>query len=205
MLTVDEYFDTVIEHSTGALVVCALGITNWEWWERTRRKEDCFHVNAAMGYAASVGLGLALAVPEHTVLVLDSDGGLTMNLSGFTTLAAAKPKNLVHVVANNRCYGSLGGTALVNSAQTDYAAAARACGIEHAVNVETVEQLDSALRETFSRGTYGLVVADIEGPDATRPADAPLPMPYEASEMKYIFGRYVEQLTGRSVFGKLGF
>jgi TPP-dependent trihydroxycyclohexane-1,2-dione (THcHDO) dehydratase len=45
-----------------------------------------------MGGAASLGLGIALARPDKTVLVLDGDASLLMELGGLVTVAQA-PEN----------------------------------------------------------------------------------------------------------------
>jgi len=57
-----------------------------------------FYVWHAMGLASSVGLGIALARPELSVVVVDGDGSVLMNLGTLTTLARYRPRNLVHLV-----------------------------------------------------------------------------------------------------------
>ncbi|UUZ67576.1 thiamine pyrophosphate-dependent enzyme [Polaromonas sp. P2-4] len=53
----------------------------------------------AMGLASSHALGLALAMPQRRIVVLDGDGSLLMNLGTLVTIAAAAPKNLIHFVS----------------------------------------------------------------------------------------------------------
>ncbi len=67
-----------------------------------------FYMIGSMGMAAAIGLGLALAKPEKTVVVIDGDGNALMGLSTMATVAALKPKNFVHVVLDNEVYGSAG-------------------------------------------------------------------------------------------------
>jgi thiamine pyrophosphate-dependent acetolactate synthase large subunit-like protein len=205
MLTPDEYFETLIRHAKGAFVICGLGRNTYEWWSRTKSKDDVFHVNGAMGYAGAVGIGFALSVPDQTVMIIDSDGGMTMNLSGFLTMATVQPPNVVHVLSNNKCYGTLNAAPLCNAESTDYVGVARAAGIAHAESVSKVEDLDRAVGEALARKQYGFISAELEKPDTSHDFEPPLPMPYEGPEMKYIFGRHVEQVTGRPVFGPQGF
>ena len=60
-----------------------------------------FHINGAMGAAASTGLGLALARPDRRVLVVTGDGELMMNIGALATIAAQRPRNLAIVVFDN--------------------------------------------------------------------------------------------------------
>ncbi len=205
MLTIDEYFDTIAHRCTETLVICGLGVSTDEWWARTQRR-DTFFVNGAMGYAGGVGLGLAIAAPDQKVLVLDSDGGVTMNPSGLITEASVRPPNMIHLVLNNRCYGVLNGAPIVNGEVTDYAGMARAAGIEDAATVETEDELDRALADAMAGDRHVFLEAGVEPPGGPElDFEPPLPMPYEGPEMKYIFGRHVEGVTGRPVFGPQGF
>src|SRR4051812_17752364 len=53
-----------------------------------------FYLWGAMGGAALIGLGLALAQPERRVLVITGDGEQLMGLGGLATIAIANPRNL---------------------------------------------------------------------------------------------------------------
>ena len=72
-------------------------------------RPNFFYLQHAMGLASSLGLGVALARPDVTVVVLDGDGSVLMNLGGLTTLARYRPRNLVHVVFDNESLLSVGG------------------------------------------------------------------------------------------------
>src|SRR5438270_9370736 len=72
-------------------------------------RPNFFYLQHAMGLASSMGLGIALSRPELTIIVLDGDGSLLMNLGGLTTLARYRPANLVHVVFDNESLLSVGG------------------------------------------------------------------------------------------------
>jgi len=64
-------------------------------------RPNFFYLQHAMGLASSMGLGIALAKPQASVVVFDGDGSVLMNLGGLTTLARYRPRNLVHVVFDN--------------------------------------------------------------------------------------------------------
>jgi sulfopyruvate decarboxylase subunit beta len=120
-------------------------------------RPNFFYLQHAMGLASSLGLGIALARPELSVVVFDGDGSLLMNLGGLTTLARYRPRNLVHVVFDNESLLSVGGFPTATSTGSDLAAIAKAAGVPHA---ETVQDLD-AFRDAFARARQARDLATI--------------------------------------------
>jgi thiamine pyrophosphate-dependent acetolactate synthase large subunit-like protein len=98
-------------------------------WVRLSSSPLDFLVAGAMGYASSVGLGLALARPKRKVIVLDGDGSLLMNLGALVTIAGLQPRNLVHFVLENQLYEVPGGIPLPGAGRYNLSALARAAGI----------------------------------------------------------------------------
>lgn len=204
-MTNEEYFDALTAAWSDQVVVAALGTSADGWWERTQSRE-ALYVQAAMGFASSCALGLALALPGQEVWSLNSDGGLAMNLGGVLTEAGAQPGNLKHIVLDNHCYGCLHGASLVNDGRSDYAAIARGAGIGQARWVRSGNELLEAL--TAARGVdgYAFIVADVERPHRSSSSfEAPPPLPIEGPEIKYSVGRAMERRLGRPVFGPRGF
>lgn len=72
-------------------------------------KPSNFYMIGSMGLASSIGLGIALRKPRKRVYVLDGDGNILMNLGSLATIGVLKPKNLIHVVLDNRIHESTGG------------------------------------------------------------------------------------------------
>ena len=62
----------------------------------------------AMGGAAMIGLGLALARPDKRVLVATGDGELLMNVGALATIAVLNPPNLAILCVDNGHYGETG-------------------------------------------------------------------------------------------------
>lgn len=54
-----------------------------------------------MGGAGGLALGLALAKPDRRVIVMDGDASLLMELGVLATIAAQRPRNLLHCVVHN--------------------------------------------------------------------------------------------------------
>ena len=88
-----------------------------------------FYLEHAMGLASSMGLGVALAMPRHKVVVIDGDGSLLMNLGTLSTLARYQPGNLLHIVFDNESLLSVGGFPTATATGTDLAGVAKACGV----------------------------------------------------------------------------
>ena len=72
------------------LVVTGLGSTTYDAGAAGDRPEN-FYLWGAMGGAAMIGLGVALAQPERRVLVLTGDGEALMGMGALSTLSARAP------------------------------------------------------------------------------------------------------------------
>ena len=132
------------------LVVAGLGSTAWDC---TAAGDSAltFPMWGAMGTAAMVGLGLALAQPKRRVLVITGDGEMLMGLGSLATIGARRPGNLSVVVIDNERYGETGMQETHTSRGVDLAAAALACGFREAVGVGAKEEL-SSLRKAIHAG-----------------------------------------------------
>jgi thiamine pyrophosphate-dependent acetolactate synthase large subunit-like protein len=63
----------------------------------------------SMGLASSIGLGIAMKNPKKRTYVFDGDGNILMNLGSLVTIGSVRPKNLIHLVFDNRSHESTGG------------------------------------------------------------------------------------------------
>src|SRR5437867_10656132 len=99
MLRIDA-IKAVYPRLANCVVVTVMGAVAAEL-QSVGHRPNFFYLQHAMGLASSVGLGIALSKPNSSVIVLDGDGSILMNLGGLTTLARYRPKNLVHIVFDN--------------------------------------------------------------------------------------------------------
>ena len=125
-------------------------------------KPNFFYLQHAMGLASSMGLGIALTRPELTVIVLDGDGSLLMNLGGLTTLARYRPRNLVHIVFDNESLLSVGGFPTATSTGSDLAAIASAAGVPRTETVVTLDEFQRAINEALASKDLSTIVAKVE-------------------------------------------
>lgn len=112
-----------------------------------------FYLWGAMGGAALVGLGLALARPETPVLVVTGDGEMLMGLGGLATIAQRDPGNLTIAVLDNGLYGETGGQRSHTATGTDLAAVARGCGLADCRTLRDEAGLAALAERLHGRGT----------------------------------------------------
>ncbi len=130
------------------LVVSGLGSPTWDVAAAGDDPRN-FYLWGAMGGAAMMGLGLALAVPSRRVLVVTGDGEMLMALGALATIAVQRPPNLAIVVLDNGAFGETGMQESHTARTTDLAAVARGCGIPLALDIEDeagLERLAAMIR-----------------------------------------------------------
>ena len=125
-------------------------------------RPNFFYLQHAMGLASSMGLGIALSRPELSVIVLDGDGSILMNLGGLTTLARYRPKNLVHVVFDNESLLSVGGFPTATSTGSDIAGIARAAGVPRTARVESLDEFVRGFDDALAAEELTTIVAKVD-------------------------------------------
>jgi thiamine pyrophosphate-dependent acetolactate synthase large subunit-like protein len=98
-----------------------------------------FYLWGAMGAAAMIGLGLALAQPGRRVAALTGDGDMLMGIGSLATIGVKQPSNLAIVVLDNAHYGETGMQPSHTRSGIDLAAMALACRFKQARAVSRIE------------------------------------------------------------------
>ncbi len=158
----------------GHVVICGMGAVTFEWRE-TGATAPTYYAADAMGLSPGLALGFALAEPDRSVVLLEGDGDLIMNLGVLLTIAAAAPPNLRIVVLNNGRYETGGGQPIPGAdllrldAMADAAGFpwARECGLDMAS-----DEVGSELDELFAATSPALlaVAVDAQAPAYPGPA-----------------------------------
>jgi sulfopyruvate decarboxylase subunit beta len=143
------------------IVVTIMGATASELYALGHRP-NFFYLEHAMGLASSMGLGIALSLPEEQVVVLDGDGSLLMNLGTLSTMARYKPGNLLHIVLDNESLLSVGGFPTATATGTDLAGVARASGVPRVEEAKTVADFKAAVLSALTGRTLTTIVAKVE-------------------------------------------
>jgi sulfopyruvate decarboxylase subunit beta len=143
------------------LVVTIMGACAQELYD-IGHKDNFFYLQHAMGLASSIGLGLAMHLPQERVVVLDGDGSVLMNLGTFATLARYRPANFVHIIFDNGSLLSTGGfDSHTTSGITNLASMARAAGVEHVTSVDSVMGFGDAVIDALNRREMSVIVAKV--------------------------------------------
>ena len=150
MLDRREAVKILLEDRGDLLVVSGLGSPTYDVAAAGDDARN-FYLWGAMGGAAMIGLGLALARPERRVLVVTGDGEMLMGLGSLATIAVQRPANLAIVVLDNGAFGETGMQASHTAGGADLAAIAKASGIPATQAIEDeagLRRLAPMLRRT---------------------------------------------------------
>lgn len=152
------------------LVVPGLGSTCWDLAAAGDHARN-FYLWGAMGGAAMIGLGLALAQPRRRVAVITGDGEMLMGLGSLATIGVQKPANLAVIVFDNGVYGETGMQPTHTRKGADLVGIARASGIGCCLDVQDAAGLaDLAARLKGLRETlFARVVIDPAEPPRVLP------------------------------------
>jgi len=167
-----EAMRVLLEHRGDMLVVTGLGSTTWDA-AAVGDDERNFYLWGAMGAAAMVGLGLAVAQPQRRVLVVTGDGEILMGLGALATIGVQRPPNLAIAVFDNGHYAETG----MQRSHTDHGVSlcgvARSCGIESAYDITDPGALDDfarLVRAQSERTLFARVAIPAEEPPRVLPS-----------------------------------
>src|SRR5437763_280115 len=91
----------VLAEGRGGAVSVAIMQAMLPWHEAGQGDVDHIDCIGCMGTSMSLALGIALGKPDRTVMVLDGDGGLLMQLGSLVTAGSFACPNYYHFVFEN--------------------------------------------------------------------------------------------------------
>jgi len=160
------------------LTVATTGMLGRELYElRNPHKEDVhdFLNVGGMGHASSIALGLSLAQPGKRIWCLDGDGSAIMHLGSLAVIAGEKPKNLKHIVFNNRAHDSVGGQPTA-AESFSFAPVATALGYELGLTAATDDEVADGVEKLLDCSGPALLEINIRRgsrKDLGRPQESP--------------------------------
>ena len=181
-----------ILHQRGdLLVVAGLGAPAWDVTAAGDHPLS-FPLWGAMGGAAMIGLGLALAHPKRKVLVVTGDGEMLMGLGSLAVIGSRKPRNLSIVVLDNEQYGETGMQDTVTASGVDLAGIAKSAGFTTTMSIKTKSELGLLKNQIYkeSKTTSGPLFAQVK----VDPEKLPLVLP--PREGAYLKNRFRIALLG---------
>lgn len=183
-----DALETIYPELKEHVVVTIMGAVAVELYTLGHR-HNFFYLEHAMGLASSMGLGIALSMPEQKVIVIDGDGSLLMNLGTLSTMARYRPPNLLHLVFDNESLLSVGGFPTATALGTDLAGIARASGVPQVLEANTRESLKEAVQAALVSNTLTTIISKVE---AVGPKSFQMDLPL--LENRFQFKRALEAL-----------
>lgn len=145
-----EVVVSLIQRVPQVLVVSGLGSATYDLFAAGDRDRN-FYLWGAMGGAAMIGLGLALARPQESVLVLTGDGEQLMGMGALATIGSQQPPNLTVMVLDNGHFGETGMQKSHTHLGTDLTAVAQACSLRDAFRVHEMSGVDRIVQAIQAR------------------------------------------------------
>ncbi len=176
------------------LVIAGLGAPAWD----ITAAGDCAEnlpLWGGMGGAAMIGLGLALAQPRRTVLVITGDGEMLMGLGSLATIAVQRPPNLAILVQDNEHYGETGMQETHTKYGVDLVAIAEGAGFGRTLRVTGMKQVPALRAAIHAGGGPLFALAKIDA--------KPLPLVLPPREGAYLQARMREAVLGPAAHHQL--
>ena len=137
----------------GDVVVTTMSVA-MPWEELSDTPFDFASVDSAMGHAADLAYGLALAQPERRVICLNGDGSTLMCLGTLVTIAQGGAANYSLIITENGTYEVTGNQPVPGAGVVDFEAMARAAGLDQVHTIDDPGDFDRKLPLHF----------EVEGP-----------------------------------------
>jgi thiamine pyrophosphate-dependent acetolactate synthase large subunit-like protein len=149
------------------LVVTGLGSPSYDVMAAGDHDNN-YYLWAAMGSAAMVGLGLATAKPDHSVLVLTGDGEMLMGMGGLATIATRKPANLTIAILDNGHFGETGMQVSHAGLGVNLDRVAQACGFGWTREIRDMAGVDDLRGRLSSRDGVKLATIKVKAENPPR-------------------------------------
>ncbi|EEO25449.1 phosphonopyruvate decarboxylase [Helicobacter winghamensis] len=161
----EEVINLIQDAFVDAKFVTTTGMISRECYElrefKNQRHKNDFLVVGSMGYASSLAFILS-KYSNKKFVCLDGDGAFIMHMG---SLLSFKGASFYHIVLNNYAHDSVGGQA-TNIGNTNLVELAYSCGYDYALSVESLEELQKALKEIPQM--QGLVLLEVKVKKQTR-------------------------------------
>ena len=155
------------------IIVTSAGNSSELWWAITGETERVFYLEASMSLASVFAAGIALGT-KRTVVAFNGDGAFCMNPGMLIVERQLALPNLKHFVISNGVYGSTN-------------------DLDHPFS--TLEGLGQGLDDMIKVPGHAFAVLHVD------PLGRHLPSPpLDGPEVKFRFGRYLEQTGGPPIF-----
>ena len=127
MMTKDEVLAPLAALRRSEIVVTTMGMVR-PWGRYSSSELDFASADSAMGHAADLALGIALAQPARKVICLNGDGSMLMSLGTLAVAAEQQARNFVLFVVQNESYEVTGNQPIPGASRLDFSRLAEGAG-----------------------------------------------------------------------------
>ena len=174
MLTVAQLLGPLARYRTNEAVVTTMSVVR-PWGILSDSDLDFASADSAMGHAADLALGLALAQPARKVVCVNGDGSMLMSLGTLATVVGSAAENFILIVCDNGEYEITGNQPVAAAGRLDYSGVADAAGFRVVYRFDDARAWSAAVPEVLSvKGpTFVHVITEpgTQGPIGRSPAE----------------------------------
>jgi sulfopyruvate decarboxylase subunit beta len=149
MLNKETCLQAIARRRSDEIVVTTMSAASI-WGRVSGHELDFASIGSAMGHAADLALGLALARPDKKVIVLNGDGSMLMSLGTLVTVIASGARNLMLFLLENDTYEITGNQPLPAAGKVSFPGLAAAAGFKRVFDFVSQGDLDRNLPEIMS-------------------------------------------------------
>lgn len=160
-MTREEFLQPLARRRTDEVVVTTMSVVR-PWGRLSDHDLDFASADSAMGHAADLALGIAMACPGRKVLCLNGDGSMLMSLGTLVTIIEAGVDNLILFVVANRSYEITGNQSIPGAACVDFAVLAKGAGFDRVFAFDRGDEFDEQLDQILSETGATFVCVDVE-------------------------------------------
>ena len=161
MLTKDELLAPLAGLRQEEIVVTTMAAVRL-WGRLSKHELDLASADSAMGHAADLALGLAMAQPCRKVICLNGDGSMLMSLGTLATIVESGVSNLILFVLVNGTYEITGNQKTPARGRVDWSGLARSAGFSRVYRFDEPNDYKQALSGILQSDGPGFVEVQIE-------------------------------------------
>jgi thiamine pyrophosphate-dependent acetolactate synthase large subunit-like protein len=149
------------------LVVTGLGSASYDVMAAGDHDNN-YYLWAAMGSSATVGLGLASAARNNSVLVITGDGEMLMGFGALATIALRNPANLTIAVLDNGHFGETGMQVSHAGRGISLNKVAESCGFSWTGEIQDMAGVEDLRERVYAREGVKLATIKIRAENLPR-------------------------------------
>lgn len=181
-----QALEVLAQHRSDQIVITTMSAVAI-WPQLSDGPLDFSYIPSTMGQGPSLGLGLALALPDRDVIVVNGDGCMLMNLGSLVTLASY-PANLFLIVMVNGIYEVTGGQETVGSGRIDFAGIARSAGILRVYTFRDLIGWEQGAAEALGGRGPVFIELEVEARYGQKTPKSPHPMQEQIARLQQALG-----------------